>query len=142
MLNMAFMSVKYNLNLKECECVSRKASYFCVAFIFPTYQLSRILRGMYLTWRGSPVVSLLVNVKVAQLCSAVCGPMDCTVHGIKSPGQNTGAGKPFPSPGDLLNPRIEPRSSVLILYQLSYQRGAVNKCQDPLCMSGRCVLWR
>ena len=59
------------------------------------------------------MVSLLVKVKVAQLCSAVCGPMDCTVHGINSPGQNSGAGKPFPSPGDLLNPRIEPRSSVL-----------------------------
>ena len=27
-----------------------------------------------------------------------------------SPGQNTGVGKPFPSPGDLPNPGIEPRS--------------------------------
>ena len=30
-----------------------------------------------------------------------------------SPGQNTGVGKPFPSPGDLLNPEIEPQCPVL-----------------------------
>ena len=34
-------------------------------------------------------------------------------HGLYSPGQNTGVGKPFPSPGDLPNPGIEPRSSTL-----------------------------
>ena len=30
-----------------------------------------------------------------------------------SPGQNTGMGRPFPSPGDLPNPGIEPRSPTL-----------------------------
>ena len=30
-----------------------------------------------------------------------------------SPGQNTGVGKPFRSPGDLPNPGIEPRSPTL-----------------------------
>ena len=30
-----------------------------------------------------------------------------------SPGQNTGVGKPFPSPGDLPNPGVEPRSPTL-----------------------------
>ena len=38
-------------------------------------------------------------------------------HGLYSPwnslGQNTGVGKPFPSPGDLPNPGIEPRSPAL-----------------------------
>ena len=38
-------------------------------------------------------------------------------HGLyspwKSPGQNTGVGKPFPCPGDLPNLGIEPRSPVL-----------------------------
>ena len=40
-----------------------------------------------------------------------------------SPGQNTGVGSFFPSPGDLPNPGIEPGSPTLrqILYQLSYQ---------------------
>ena len=38
-------------------------------------------------------------------------------HGLyspwNSPGQNTGVSKPFPSPGDLPNLGIEPRSSTL-----------------------------
>ena len=31
----------------------------------------------------------------------------------KSPGKNTGVGKPFPSPGDLPSPGLEPRSLAL-----------------------------
>ena len=48
-------------------------------------------------------------------------------HGIyslwNSPGQNTGMGKPFPSPRDLPNPGIKPRSHAFwqILYQLSHK---------------------
>ena len=38
-------------------------------------------------------------------------------HGLYSPwnslGQNTGVGKPFPSPGDLPNPGIKPMSPAL-----------------------------
>ena len=38
-------------------------------------------------------------------------------HGLcslrNSPGQNAGVGKPFPSPGDLLNSGFEPRSPTL-----------------------------
>ena len=41
-----------------------------------------------------------MKVKVTQLCPTVCDPMDYTVHGILQ--------KPFPSPGDLPNPGIEP----------------------------------
>ena len=39
-------------------------------------------------------------------CVQLCDPMDYT-------GQNTGKGKLFPSPGDLLNPGTEPRSPTL-----------------------------
>ena len=53
-----------------------------------------------------------VKVKVAQSCPSLCHPMNYIVHGILQ------ATKPFPSPGDLPNPGIEPRSQ--ILYQLSY----------------------
>ena len=48
-------------------------------------------------------------------------------HGLyspwNSPGQNTGVGCHSPSPGDLPNPEIEPRSPALqvILYQLSHK---------------------
>ena len=45
-----------------------------------------------------------------------CDPMDDTVH-------NTGVGSLSPSPGDIPNPGMEPRSPTLqvILYQLSHQ---------------------
>ena len=43
-------------------------------------------------------------------------------HGLcsswNSPGQNTGMGKPFPSPGNLSNPGIKPRSPALQVYSL------------------------
>ena len=58
-----------------------------------------------------------------------------------SPGQNTGAGKSFPSPGDLPNPRIEPRSPTLQMDSLPAElqervmdRG--NKSLDPFLAQG------
>ena len=53
---------------------------------------------------------------VIQSCLFLCDPMDCNppgffVHGDSS-GKNTG-GLACPSPGDLPNPGIEPRSSAL-----------------------------
>ena len=52
-----------------------------------------------LTWK--------VKVKIAQSCLTLCDPMDYAVHGIPW------SGEPFPSPGDLPNPGIEPRSPTL-----------------------------
>ena len=51
---------------------------------------------------------------VTHSCPTLCDPMDCSppgspVHG-DSPGKNPGVGLPCPSPGDLSNPGIEPRS--------------------------------
>ena len=63
-------------------------------------------------------------VKVAQLYSILCDPMDSSLPGSSIPGiLQARSGQPFPSPGDLPNPGIEPRSPTLqaILYQLSYQ---------------------
>ena len=53
--------------------------------------------------------------EVAQLCPALCDPMDCSppgssVHGIL---QEYWSGLPFPSPGDLPDPGIEPASPAL-----------------------------
>ena len=53
---------------------------------------------------------------VAQSCSPLCEPMDCSppgssVHG-DSPGKNTGVACQDP-PGDLPNPGMEPRSPEL-----------------------------
>ena len=57
-----------------------------------------------------PLECECVNVKVAQSCPTLCDPMDCP---WSSQGQNTGVCKPFPSPRDLPNPGIKPRSPSL-----------------------------
>ena len=46
-----------------------------------------------------------VKVKVVQSCRTLCDPMDCIVHGVLQAS--------IPCPGDLPNPRIEPRSPAL-----------------------------
>ena len=64
---------------------------------------------------GALVTSLVLNVlcSVAQLCPTLCNPMDCSlpgssVHGILR--QEYWSGLLFPSPEDLPNSGIEPRS--------------------------------
>ena len=61
------------------------------------------------------------EVKVTQSCPTVCDPVNYTVHGIVQ--TEYLSGQPFPSPGDLPNPEIEPRSSHCrqILQQLNHQ---------------------
>ena len=56
-----------------------------------------------------PQPVLLSEVKVAQLCPTLCDPMDYTVHGILQ----ARVLEAFPSPGDLPNPGIKPRSPAL-----------------------------
>ena len=54
--------------------------------------------------------------EVAQLCPTVCNPVDCSLPGSPSMGfsrQGYQSGFPFPSPEDLPNPGIEPRSLTL-----------------------------
>ena len=52
-----------------------------------------------------------LKVKVAQSCLALCHPMDCTVHGILQ--ARILEWVAFPSPGDLPDQEIEPRSLAL-----------------------------
>ena len=64
---------------------------------------------------GAEDQSLCVR-SVAQSCLILCGPMGCgppgsSVHGIFL--QEYRSGLPFPPPGDLPNPGIEPASSAL-----------------------------
>ena len=59
---------------------------------------------------------VVVIVSVAQLCSALCDPMDCSppgssVHGILQ--ARILEWVAFPSPGDLPDPGIKPRSPAL-----------------------------
>ena len=54
--------------------------------------------------------------EVAQSCPTLCDPMDGRLPGSRSMGftrQEYWSGMPFPSPGDLPNPGIEPRSPAL-----------------------------
>ena len=58
----------------------------------------------------------IVCVLVAQLDLIPCDPMDCSPPGSSVPvisHQEYWSGWPFPSPGDLPNPGIEPRSPTL-----------------------------
>ena len=58
-----------------------------------------------------------VKVLVAQLCPALCDPMDCS-----PPGSSVhGSGLPFPSPGDRPNPGIELRSPALQADSLPFE---------------------
>ena len=50
-------------------------------------------------------------MKLAQSCLTVCNPMDYTVHGIPQPKILEWVA--VPSPGDLPNPQIKPRSPTL-----------------------------
>ena len=50
-------------------------------------------------------------MKVAQSCPILWDPMDYTAHGILQ--ARIPEWVPFPSPGDLPNPGIEPRSPTL-----------------------------
>ena len=59
---------------------------------------------------------ITLKVKVTQSCPTLCDPTDCcppgsSVHGILQ--QEWWSGLPLPSPGDLPNPGIEPRSPTL-----------------------------
>ena len=53
---------------------------------------------------------------VAKSCPSHCNPMDCSPPGSSVPGifrQEYWSGLPFPSPGDLPDPGIEPASPAL-----------------------------
>ena len=52
-----------------------------------------------------------VKVKVAQWCPTLCDPMDYTIHGILQ--ARILKWVTIPSPGDLPNPGIKPRSPAL-----------------------------
>ena len=63
------------------------------------------------------VHSLFLMIFIVWSCLTLCDPMDyslpgCSVHGISR--QEYWSGLPFPPPGDLSNPRIEPTSPALV----------------------------
>ena len=70
------------------------------------------------------VSTVKVKVLVTQSCPTLCNPMDCSppdssVYGILQ--ARILEWVAFPSPWDLLDPEIKPRSCKKILYCLSHQ---------------------
>ena len=58
---------------------------------------------------------------VAQLCPTLCDPLDCSPpgsSGLGFPRQEYWSGWPFPAPGDLPDPGIEPTSPVSSALQM------------------------
>ena len=68
-------------------------------------KLNDVIKYNKLVWER------LYTVKVAQSCPTLCDSVDCKSMEFSRP--EYWSGEPFPSPGDLPNPRIEPRSPAL-----------------------------
>ena len=72
-------------------------------------------------------VYLGISVLVAQSCPTLCDPMDCSLPASLSVGfsrQEYWSGLPFPSPGDLSDPRVKlgsPELAGRFFYRLSHQ---------------------
>ena len=67
-------------------------------------------------------------MKVAELCLTLCNPMICPWN---SPCKNTGVGcLPFPSPGDLPEPGIEPGSPAIQADSLPSELQEIPKCRE------------
>ena len=78
-------------------------------------------------------------MKVTQSCPTLCVPMDYR----NSLGQNTGGGKPFPSPGDLHNPGIKPRSPTLEAGSLSAEtQGKPTRAEEAIKEKFQCRRWK
>ena len=64
------------------------------------------------------------KVTVTQSCPTLCNPMDCSLPGSSAMDfsrQEYWSGLPFPSPGDLTDPGIKPRSPALQAHCLLFE---------------------
>ena len=81
---------------------------------------------------------MYVLVLVPQSCPSICNPLDCSppaLLSMKFSRQEHWSGLPFPSPGDLPDSGIEPRSLVLQAESLpSEPLGKPNICIYIYCM--------
>ena len=78
-----------------------------------------------------------VEVKVTQSCPTLCDPMDYTLYGIL---QARILEKPFPSPGDLPKPGIEPWSPTLQAHSLPAEPQGGQLLCIVSCISARLTL--
>ena len=82
----------------------------------PSFQLLLFSDHIFHIAYASLKLSLESESQVAQSCLTLCHPMDCSLQAPQSmefSRQEYWSGLPFPSPGDLPAPGIEPRSPAL-----------------------------
>ena len=74
-------------------------------------------RACFWGWGIAETQHAHAEVKVAQSCPTLCDPMDCSPTRFLCPWgfprQECWSGLPFPSPGDVPDPGIEPGSPAL-----------------------------
>ena len=83
-------------------------------------------------------------MKVSQLCLTLCDPMDSSPPGssvMGFPGQEYWNGLPFPFPGDLPNPGIEPRSPTLQADILPSEPPVKQSTSSVQCISWKMLGW-
>ena len=90
-----------------------------------------------------------MKVKVAQSCPSLCHPMDHSPRAPLSMGfsrQEYWSGLSFPSPGDIPNPGIKPRSPALQADPLQSEpsgkpRNYITRVADSLCIIRQSTWW-
>ena len=96
------------INLKDCKMQ-----------IFELETLGKDVEQPWLWHINSwiKLIATLCKIEVAQSCPTLCDPMDSSLHqappSMGFSRQEYWSGLPFPSPGNLPNPGIEPRSLTL-----------------------------
>ena len=99
----------------EGHFLQRANLLFCFVSREQIFNLPTCTCVLHIKSSNSSIKKVKVKV-VSQSCLTLCDPMDCSlpsssVHGILQ--TKYWSGLPFPSPGDLSDPRIEPRSPTL-----------------------------
>ena len=112
----------YHLSLQGKPKNTGVSSLSLLQGIFPTQELNQALRhGRWIlnqmSYQGNPFQSIERKKErdVAQLCPTLCDPMGCIQAplSVEFSRQEYWSGLPFPSPGDLPDPGIEPGSPIL-----------------------------
>ena len=98
---------------KLCLCIQVDSTEVAFGFI-PCHPLRVFsIWVTNLSWSSLDWECGLMKSEITQLCPTLCDPMDCSLPSMGFSRQEYWSGLPFPSPGDLPNPGIEPRSPVL-----------------------------
>ena len=94
-----------------CRAVNKALTNLYSRMLIQCTTLRDWVRQSFLIEQTADMLESEVKVKVAQLCTTLCNPMDCKSVEFSRP--EYWSEQPFLSPGDLPNPGIKPRSPAL-----------------------------